>query len=569
MPFSHARIGFRVRLLSCLLALLMTLQPCLCHLANAQEQASPEAAVGPAQIEPTYIAPGACAAAVLRPRQLLTSEFAKPLPVEVVTAFGLQQLGFDPVEVESVLITIGVPMGDTFDYAGQVTFTKDFDLSSVQARLPQHVEDSAGGKTYLKSPRPNQPSYYQPAPNVVIAASERAMERFLNDRGPKLKGQLGKWFSESASDDAAIAVDLVRLSALIQMGMGQLYEEVPQEYHQFLEVPSLLSRAEVRLSLSGGGPTELVAVANDEADADRIDELLDEALQLYDAQITAQTADLLASEDPVMQAMGRYQMRVAPDWAKQLRPNRDGLRFTLLSVPEEFGNAQTGSLVNVAIIGVLVGLLLPAVQAAREAARRNSAQNDIKNLLLGLYNYESANRRFPAHAVYDDAGKPLLSWRVQILPYLDDPGVYGEFRLDEPWDSEHNKQLISQMPEVFLDPSSKLAPSEGRTSYVGVLGPKAFFSGTAKGREIREMVDGLSNSVAIVQVSDDRAPIWTKPNDWQPDPKQPLKGLGGLHPKVFVAGFVDGHVESIPLDIDPGELAKYLSVDGLEEIRRP
>ncbi len=566
MPFFPRSFRPALRQLCFVLAVVTGLGPVLHQAAIAQETQSAEPA-----IEPTYIAPGACAAAVLRPRQLLTSEFAKPFPIEVVSAFGLQQLGFDPVDVESVLVTIGVPMGDAVDYAGQVTFAKDFDLASVQTRLPHHVEATTEGKTYLKSPQPNLPSYYQPAPNVVVAASERAMQRFLQERGPKLKGQLGKWFAESSADDVAVAVDLVRLSALVQLGVGQVQNEVPQEYQQFLELPSLLARAQVRLNLSGNGPTELVAIANEASDADRIEELIDEARKLYERTIDAQTATLLASEDPIQQAFGRYQDRMSEEWSEQLRPIRDGDRFTLLSVPEDMGEAQTAGMVNVAVGGILVALLLPAIQQAREAARQSASMNNLKNIILALLNYADANRRFPADAIRDEDGQALLSWRVAILPYIEEEALYKRFRLDEPWDSEHNKKLIPLMPDVYLDPSSGRAVEYGKTNYLGVSGEGTLFDPTAEKVGFASVRDGTSNTLAVVQVSDHAAEVWTKPAEWefQPDENADGMGLGGLHPGIFLAAFIDGHVERISNNVEPATLEALTTRSGGEIIQRP
>src|SRR5690606_20312394 len=116
---------------------------------------------------------------------------------------------------------------------------------------------------------------------------------------------------------------------------------------------------------------------------------------------------------------------------------------------------------------------------------------------------------------------------------------------------EHNKTLIAKMPEVFIDSSSKLTPEEGRTHYLGVKGAGMAFSGTADGRKIGEFTDGLSNTIAILQVNDDRATTWTKPDDWELDEQNVMKGLAGsMHPGGFVAGYADGSVRMISEGID-------------------
>src|ERR1700731_3796855 len=110
-------------------------------------------------------------------------------------------------------------------------------------------------------------------------------------------------------------------------------------------------------------------------------------------------------------------------------------------------------LVVIAIIGVLIALLLPAVQSAREAARRAQCTNNLKQIGLAFHNYHSANNAFPRAAITDKQGKPVLSWRVAILPYIEQQELYKKFKRDEPWDSPHNKALLKEVPTTYVCPS--------------------------------------------------------------------------------------------------------------------
>jgi hypothetical protein len=216
-----------------------------------------------------------------------------------------------------------------------------------------------------------------------------------------------------------------------------------------------------------------------------------------------------------------------------------------------------------------VGLLLPAIQAAREAARRNASMNNMKQIMLGLLNHESAHRAFPAHANFSADGKPLLSWRVHILPYMEQQALYQQFHLDEPWDSEHNKALIPLMPAFYLDPSSSHQPAAGRTHYLGVKGEGRFFGGGQDTRGLRDLTDGTSNTMAVVQVDDDRAVVWTKPDDWEMQDAAPTAGLGHLHPSIFIAGFADGHISAVNPDIERERLKALLTISGGETVLLP
>jgi len=558
---SSGSIAFRS--LCWLLAVLMVASPTMPVLAqdsNKTRLADPAVVPAAAQLgleaEGNFILPGACVVLKVRPRQLLTCEAAQMYPVEVVTAAGLKELGFDPVNVDQVQISATPPMGGPPNYAAVISFAEPIELAALSDKLTEHtVPAELDGKSYLMSQHPQLPSFYWSDETTLLVAPEQTLQQLLSqsDGTPDFD-----------RDDFSVSVDLETIRPFVEMGLMQAAAEVPPEAQSFLEIPKLLKRLDARLSFSGAGPCELVAEANSAQDADQVTELIDQALQMYGDAVAAKAAELIASDDPVQQALGRYQLRVTPIWAEQLEPTRDGERFTLFYIDPKDGGS--GQLTQVAVTGVLVALLLPAVQAAREAARRNSSMNNLKQIMLALLNLESASGSLPAHANYDSDGKPLLSWRVHILPYLEEQALYDQFHLDEPWDSEHNSKLIPQMPTVYLDPSSRRSTEEGRTSYLGVLGEGFLFNGSPKGTGFREIRDGTSNTIAVLQVNDDRMAAWTKPDDWELDKKKPLAGLAGVHPGTFLAGFVDGHVQSIGEDIDPEVFKQLLTIAGGEVV---
>ncbi|NOY41758.1 MAG: DUF1559 domain-containing protein [Planctomycetes bacterium] len=523
------------------------------------------------EVEPLelgYVMSNAAAIVVARPRQLLTSEVVQMMPIEVVSAAGLQYLGFDPVNIKQIVVSATPPMAGPPLYSAIVEFTKPIDLAGLSEQITNHtVPGDINGKPYLKSQHPFLPSFAWATETTLLIAPDATLRQLLRNKAAPRGALVEQLAASNSSDDLLISVDLDTLRPLIQMGLAKATEEVPAEFQPFLELPNLLKQVQLRGSLSGAGPLELTADANSSEDADRTSELIDQALTLYGETAAAAAASMLAEDDPVMQAIGRYQLRVMPIWVEQLKPKRDGERFTIFH-SEDVGE-HSSQLTNIAVIGVLVGLLLPAVQAAREAARRNASMNNMKNITLALHNYADRHRGFPAHANYDEAGKPLLSWRVHLLPFLEEQKLYEQFHLDEPWDSEHNRQLISQMPELFLDPSSKHSPEDGKTHYLGAKGEGLAFSGTEKGRHFAGILDGTANTLMLLQVNDQRVATWTKPEDWELDPKDPLKGLAGsMHPGIFMAGFFDAHIQAISENIDPEVFQHMLTISGREVIPR-
>ncbi len=210
-------------------------------------------------------------------------------------------------------------------------------------------------------------------------------------------------------------------------------------------------------------------------------------------------------------------------------------------------------------------MALPAVASSRMAARRMQSMNNMKQISLALLNYEQAYGHFPPAYTTDKNGKPLLSWRVLILPFIEQNDLYKQFHLDEPWDSDHNKKLIAAMPSVYKDPVSKVA-ADGKTDYLTVRGEKTIFPG-AKGVRIADIRDGMSNTIMTVEVSDSKAVVWTKPDDFAYDGKTPSKGLIGLWPGRFHAGMADGSVRSFPAAIDAKTLNALFTRDGNESVQ--
>jgi hypothetical protein len=178
------------------------------------------------------------------------------------------------------------------------------------------------------------------------------------------------------------------------------------------------------------------------------------------------------------------------------------------------------------------------VALAQALPGQPAAANNLKLIGLAFHQYYDQHKQFPTHAIYSKDGQPLLSWRVAVLPYLDQQALYQQFKLDEPWDSEHNKTLLAKMPNVFAPVGAQ--HKDKSVTFIQVFtGPGTIFDGRKKVR-LAEIIDGTSNTILAVEGG---SPVpWTKPEDLVYAADKPLPKLGGQFDGDFHILLADGSV---------------------------
>jgi len=231
------------------------------------------------------------------------------------------------------------------------------------------------------------------------------------------------------------------------------------------------------------------------------------------------------------------------------------------------GIAVAGICINAAaffMLPLLFALLLPAVQAAREAARRAQCVNHEKQIVLALHNYHDVYGVLPPLYTVDEEGNPLHSWRVLILPFIEQRTLYESIRLDEPWDSEYNRQFHEAMPFIYGCPSARLSGC----TYSGIAGGSFIPAKEAEsvlGLKFSDVTDGLSNTIAIVEI--------LKPFNWM-DPTADVSvedivqtiGMGSFHPGGMNVALLDGAIRFIPSDTASDILRSMATPSGGEPL---
>ncbi len=198
----------------------------------------------------------------------------------------------------------------------------------------------------------------------------------------------------------------------------------------------------------------------------------------------------------------------------------------------------------------------------RIAAMRADAENALRQIGLALHNYHDVMNPLPG-GFADKTGKPGLSWRVAILPYIEHDNLYKQFKLDEPWDSPNNKKLISQMPKIFAPPRTD---TNGYTFYRGFSGPGTWLppqTGTRPGQPIKgvtivQITDGTSNTLLVAEAAD--AVIWTKPDEMEFAPNK-LPQIGGVFSTGTNVLLADGSVRFLRGKVDSTLLTRLIQIN--------
>lgn len=212
-------------------------------------------------------------------------------------------------------------------------------------------------------------------------------------------------------------------------------------------------------------------------------------------------------------------------------------------------------------------------------------QSNLKYLQRALLNYHEDFGQFPPAFITDAEGHPMHSWRVLLLPYLEEQYVtelYKQYRFDEPWDSPNNQKLAAELTHIFQCPGSEELETRFplATNYVAVIGPGTAWPGS-KGSRMKEFRDGTNRTVMLVEIS--KSDInWMEPRDITLEEaiaNKPYQVPSSNHcvPRSYFftstyylnggnATLADGSEFRVFFGISRDHLAALLSIDGGEEL---
>lgn len=217
---------------------------------------------------------------------------------------------------------------------------------------------------------------------------------------------------------------------------------------------------------------------------------------------------------------------------------------------------------GVCVLGILIALLLPAVQGARDAARRAQCKNNLKQIGLALHNYHDVYGSFPPAYIPDATGKPMHSWRVLILPFLDQMPMYDEYDFSQPWNSPQNLAITQNIPQAYVCPTS---PNSRNAHYVLITGKGTCFEG-AESIKVSDITDGSSNTLLVVEAHDSPIP-WSEPRDLDVSTLGHATGNPSSdHRGGFHVLYSDGRVLFVHDSIPPDQLKARITPNGQDDV---
>ena len=209
---------------------------------------------------------------------------------------------------------------------------------------------------------------------------------------------------------------------------------------------------------------------------------------------------------------------------------------------------------------------------ARASANQATCSNNLKQLAIALQNYHDTFGSFPPAYIADEQGRPMHSWRILIMPFLESSILYSEYRFDEPWNGPNNRLLHARMRRTFHCPSDTTQGAP-MTNYVVVVGPETAFPGNGC-VSLDQIADGPANTLLVVEVHNSGI-HWLEPRDLSfaqmaRKINSPAgQGISSAHSGSAQAAFADGHIQILPNTLPAAEVRGLLTIAGGKTVNQP
>jgi hypothetical protein len=496
-----------------------------------------------------------------------------------------KQFSLNPADLQRITLimpraecfTTPFPSGRPLDLSAVtvIHLSKSFDKAHLLKVLaPQARAKTFQGKTYYFDESKWTGLFFADDRTVLFGSDDSIL--WLLQR---VGGQSGGGVLSEALQRAAGKNHLV-----VGLNGKALFKELPPELLGLLGEAEPLRHtqsATITVDLEKGLSADVRLTFADEAAAQKgkkgTQAALEFALQGLQQQIEESCKRLETPRrdgfETVLDVFGLAFFRNLRDVVKATKVERKGV---VVDVPFRLDNGGTNLvLASVAVVPMLgtnanttfqsVGTTIGSTAGGPGAV----PADNLKELAGALDRYHSDKGSYPPAAIYSKSGQPLLNWRVALLPYLGHEQLYKKFKLDEPWDSLHNRKLLLEMPKVFGETFA--GPGEWRTRFQAFVGPGAVFEGKEPVRR-DDIKDGLAETLLLVETDYQVKTSWTRPGDLPFSAKgalPKLRGEFGFPEGVFRALFADGTVRMLSFSTPENLLRAYITYNGGEKVSLP
>ena len=544
--------------------------PILTSSNEAEAQQSGVAAKGAEKLDLKGVPEDTVAYAVIRPAAILAGDAKlRESFTQMEQAINLREnAGISPSEVEEfrlMAVDLTVP-GEriSIEPVMVVRTTKPEGWKSLSDQWKDAVQAQYRGQMYLRTEHPGGgpasgwSSFVADEHTLVFSPREQALKAYIDS--VKGGGNAPRWadeFGRVAGSNAAVAVDMRFFGKLLDKEFppdrgGANAAMAVAMAPLWRQTNTIVAGARVNGTLKA----EAYAICKSEQAAEEMAATVTAARVLAQNMLPHARAQMGRAQSPEIGKFETELLDMAEKFLAQIKPERQG---NIVTVKVE-GTEAFGPLV--------ASLLLPAVAKAREAAQRAQSTNNLKQIALAMHNYADVHKGFPPAVLLGPDGKTPHSWRVAILPYLEQQELSHQYNFNEPWDSETNKKVLARMPVVFRHPSVPgIAGNRQSSSYYVLTGKGGIFHDepSKSGTDFGQIRDGTSNTLLVVEAKRDIP--WTKPEDIPVDVEGQLPKLGGYAHEAFAAALADGSVRTFPSTIDPATLKAMFTAGGGEVIR--
>lgn len=489
----------------------------------------------------------------LYPKEITSIEALKLFPHEIVTAWGKKEFGFDPMLIKQATFMMKAPTALDELNQGPTPYAAVFHFEEMQGLSGGMIDELEkkviAGKTVFSSGNEYEPSFMVVDESTMVVGNEAYFEEMIVSP----PGRVATLMKEGTATGQAFAyLDVKGVEGVIDEILAEAGDQyvLAPEVERMKLIPGLLNSIEAAVETKSKFEGKVILHARNSADAEELNEILVDGMEYGRKSMLTTMTQQMDMNDPVEASVVAYTKRMYEKYEKQLTPSVKGKDLTV-TLNEE-----------ILALPFLVGMLGTSGYRMMESPEvRMTPQTTLRTTTLAFHNYYSAYQKFPPRAVVDENGKELFSGRASMLPFLEQNNLFQQLRLDEPWDSKHNRQFSE-----FGVPQFGMSP-DGKATVRFPVFPDSLWDDKNAGSGFGDITDGTSNTIFAIDAPPEAAVSWADPSPWKISTTNPMKDVFGDRDEVAVS-MMDGSTRVLKkAEMTNEKLKAMLTVSGGEVIR--